>query len=618
MREHKGLFWPVRWLMVAILFGSMVIGMGTSRAQARTSSLEISFQQAANKYKVPLNLLKAVAYNESTFDSHNGKPSVAGGYGVMHLTDTTGLTPNGANSKAEKVPNTASLHTLQKAAKLTGISVSKLKSDTKANILGGAALLAAYQKSSDKPLTTSLASWYSAVKKYSQSDSKPAAEFFAANVYQILAKGVHKNGVTIAPKKVNALKDEAVDTTSGETAETDGPAGLPIQWVPALYKEFDDQGDYGNYDLADRPNDQKINYIVIHNTETSFQEALTLFSTPTYTTANYVVSSVEGTVAEMVRPQNVAWHAGNWYINSHSIGIEHEGYAAVGGFWYTENMYKSSAALVKYLAAKYNIPLDRQHIIGHDNVPGLTPAAQKGMHWDPGTYWDWNHYFDLMGIDLSRSQGDGSSDVITITPSDKTNLTAESGQKITDDGVTLPSAGSNFVYLYKQPSFSADLIADKDFSTGQSGTTEKDDWGDKAVYGQQFSKIGENGDWTEIDYGGQAAWFYNPNGANSINAVGKLVTAKGTKAVPVYGSAYPSNSILKKHKVTGIKPIPIYQLQPGQKYVYGGTVTSDYFNSHFNSDSPKNVIHGTNDYYQIQFNHRIAFVKASDTTIVDN
>lgn len=52
---------------------------------------------------------------------------------------------------------------------------------------------------------------------------------------------------------MNALKDEAVDSTKGESAETDGPAGLPIQWIPALYKEFDDQGDYGNYDLADRP-----------------------------------------------------------------------------------------------------------------------------------------------------------------------------------------------------------------------------------------------------------------------------------------------------------------------------------------------------------------------------
>lgn len=187
----------------------------------------------------------------------------------------------------------------------------------------------------------------------------------------------------------------------------DGPDGLPIQVQPALYKAFD-KGQYGNYDLANRPTDMKINYIVIHNTETSYEEAIRLFSTPTATSANYVVRSVDGAVSEMVRPQNVAWHAGNWYINAHSIGIEHEGYAKDGRTWFTENMYQTSANLVKYLAAKYDIPLDRQHIIGHDNVPGLTPAAQKGMHWDPGTYWDWQHYFDLLGADLKQNTGDGT------------------------------------------------------------------------------------------------------------------------------------------------------------------------------------------------------------------
>lgn len=616
MTKDKGLFSPTQLLLGFILLMTFVVGVSVKPSNASASSLEADFSGAAVKYKVPINLLKAVSYNESLFNSHSGKPSVAGGYGVMHLTDTSGLTPNGADSKASKIPNVFALHTLQKASKLTGISAQKLKTSSKANIEGGAALLAYYQKSLSKPLSSNVNSWYAAVKKYSQSDSKTAADFFAANVYKILAKGVKKNGVTISAQKVNALKDEAVDTTSNESANTDGPAGLPVEWVAALYKEFDDQGDYGNYDLADRPNDMKINYIVIHNTETSFQDALTLFSTPTYTSANYVVSSVEGTVAEMVRPQNVAWHAGNWYINAHSIGIEHEGYAAVGGFWYTENMYKSSAALVKYLAAKYNIPLDRQHIIGHDNVPGLTPTAQKAMHWDPGTYWNWNHYFDLLGVDLSQGQGDSSSNIITITPNEKTNLTSDSGQKVTDDGVDLPLAGSNFVYLYKQPGFSSDLISDKDFSTGQIGTTEKDDWTDKAVFGQQFSKVGQNGDWTEIDYGGQNAWFYNPDNSNSTNATGKLVTVKGSKSIPVYGSAYPAKSILKKNKVTGITPTPLYQMEPRQKYVYGGTVTSDYFNSHFDSNSAKNVIHGTDQYYQIQFNHRIAFVKASDANII--
>jgi len=116
-----------------------------------------------------------------------------------------------------------------------------------------------------------------------------------------------------------------------------------------------------------------------------------------YVSAHYVIRSSDGKIAEMVKPEDAAWQAGNWYFNAHSIGIEHEGYAVDGATWYSETMYQASAKLVKYLADRYDVPLDREHIIGHDNVPGLTPTAQTGMHWDPGTYWDWGHYLDLLG-----------------------------------------------------------------------------------------------------------------------------------------------------------------------------------------------------------------------------
>nr|WP_225430313.1 N-acetylmuramoyl-L-alanine amidase [Lentilactobacillus hilgardii] len=607
-----------RWLLMGAAVGLFSICMATGVNAKAKETLQVDFQQAAKKYRVPVKVLEAVSYNETRFDAHNGKPSVAGGYGVMHLTDVNGSTITGTDNTSKALPDSAALHTLNKAAGLTGYSTKRLKEDTRTNINGGAALLAYYQKKLGHSLTSHANSWYGAVEKYSQDTTKQAAAFFADNVYKTIKKGVTKSGVILTAQKVKPLKDqsEKLDLASVPST-TDGPDGLPVEWVPALYKEFDNKGDYGNYDLANRPSDGlKINYIVIHNTETTFDEATNLFaSTPSYTSANYVISSEQGTVAEMVRPQNVAWHAGNWYINSHSIGIEHEGYAAVGGYWYTEAMYQSSAALVKYLAAKYNIPLDRQHIIGHDNVPGLTPAAQKTMHWDPGTYWNWQHYFDLLGVNFKDSQGTGS--IVTITPDPDHNLTADSGQKVTDDGVDLPLKGSNFVYLYQQPGFDSSLISDKDFSTSSVGTTEKDDWTDKAVDGQQFYKVGQSGDWTEIDYGGQPAWFYNPNDANTTNATGKLVTPKGSSTIPVYGSAYPTSSILKKNKVTGTKPSPIYTIAPGQKYVYGGEMTSDYFNSHFNSNSAKNVIKGNDQYVQIQFNHRIGFVKAADVTVSD-
>ncbi len=84
------------------------------------------------------------------------------------------------------------------------------------------------------------------------------------------------------------------------------------------------------------------------------------------------------------RPQDVGWHAGNWYVNSHSIGLEHEGFAATGAEWFSEPMYRSSARLVRYLAKEYDIPLDMQHIFGHDQIPGVTPGERRRHALGPG------------------------------------------------------------------------------------------------------------------------------------------------------------------------------------------------------------------------------------------
>ena len=121
----------------------------------------------------------------------------------------------------------------------------------------------------------------------------------------------------------------------------------------------------------------------------------------------------------MVDNKNIAYQAGNYYVNMHSIGIEHEGFAIEGATWYTEQMYQASATLVRYLADKYGVPLDRAHIIGHDDVPGPTPSFQTDMHWDPGPFWDWAHYMELIGAPIAPSAG--ADNIITIKPNFATN-----------------------------------------------------------------------------------------------------------------------------------------------------------------------------------------------------
>ena len=181
----------------------------------------------------------------------------------------------------------------------------------------------------------------------------------------------------------------------------DCPPGLDCEWIPAPYEKLGpDPGDYGNHDLASRPSSPKITNIVIHNTEASYETTLKLVTDPTYLSWQYSLRSSDGHIAQHLEPQDVGWHAGNWYVNSHSIGLEHEGFAATGAQWFSEPMYRSSARLVKYLARKYDIPLDMQHIFGHDQIPGVTAANVAGMHWDPGPYWNWERYFQLLGAPL--------------------------------------------------------------------------------------------------------------------------------------------------------------------------------------------------------------------------
>ncbi|WP_283679235.1 N-acetylmuramoyl-L-alanine amidase [Lentilactobacillus sp. Marseille-Q4993] len=582
----------------------VVIGININAQADQAGDLQSAFDQAANEYHVPKSILMAVSYNETLWNNHGFEPSVGGGYGVMHLTDVENST-------------VSALTTAQTAAKLSNQSLEKVKSDDAANIKAGAALLANYQKSLGFDINGGPDQWYGAVAKYSQDTESNSAKLFADSVFATIRNGASQtfrdgSKVTLV---ANGFEPETSQLAALKLSKTNNlddnyPTNLNVQYIPAAHDAFDDKGDYGNYDRSDRPrNGLDIRYIVIHNTETSFDDAIKLFQGQSYAAANFMVRSNDGQIAEFIRPNNVAWHAGNWYVNSHSVGIEHEGYAVHGGKWFTEPMYRQSAKLVKVLASRYNIPLDRQHIFGHDNVPGLEAKDQAGMHWDPGTYWDWNHYFKLLGVDFSKPSK-VHTNVITITPNKATNLQSKT-EKLTSGKETLTKAGANFVYLRDKPTIDGKLITDNNFKQGKSGTTDVSDWSDKAVYGQQFVKVDQKGDWTAINYDGKKAWFYNPNDKNVTTSEGAVITP-AKKTVDVYGGAYPDESTLAKagFKSAAIKPFA--QLKAGQKYVADDVVKADYYNSTLNDETKEKVVSSNESYVQIQFNHRIAYVKKAD------
>jgi hypothetical protein len=155
-----------------------------------------------------------------------------------------------------------------------------------------------------------------------------------------------------------------------------------------------------NYSHAHRPA-AAVRLIVVHETEGSFGSTVAWFRNPkARAAANYVVGR-DGRIAHMVPDDEIAWHAGNGYVNAHSIGIEHEGLTNVDGTL-TDAEYRASARLVAALAKRYRIPVDRGHIIGHDEVPDPFHRGRFGgwaHHTDPGAYWDWPRFMTYVRDD---------------------------------------------------------------------------------------------------------------------------------------------------------------------------------------------------------------------------
>ncbi|WP_462409480.1 N-acetylmuramoyl-L-alanine amidase [Neobacillus sp. Marseille-QA0830] len=585
------------------------------------------FENAAKEFGVPVNVLMAVSYNESRWEQHEGR-SEMGGYGVMNLVESDhDLSARGD----ETVTGTSSVSDEQgedmlgHAAQILNADSSSLKNDPEQNIRGGAALLAEYAKETTGELPSNAADWYGAIVKYSGTDIAETATEFADGVYATIQSGQEKatengNKLQLTAENIVPNKDTAknIPLRNAKYNNADCPNGLECTYIPATYKQFSSsKTNYGNYDIANRPQDGlDIRYIVIHDIEGSVQSAISTFLSNSFVSAHYIVSKT-GEVTEMVRPNDVPWHAGNWYFNMHSIGIEHEGFAAEGADWYSEQMYRSTAKLVKYLSEQYNIPIDRQHILGHDEIPGLSVARQKAMHWDPGAYWNWSHFFNVLGESINPSDA-GNSSIVTINPNYNTNI-----ESYTYGNRALESLSSSFIQLRTEPNFSAPLISDTALqSNGAPGTISISDWGNKAATGQSYVKADQQGDWTAIYFGGKKAWFYNPNNKNTVPGDGIVITPKeGLTSIPVYGAAYPE---ISAYEGTGIASNAIgvagalYQLPKGQQYVAAGPVQSDYYHAkYFNDPSTNKVVKGTEEYYQITFNHRVGFVKKSDVEVVE-
>jgi hypothetical protein len=350
-------------VVAAVVFAG---GAATGQQDARSGgTVNDAFASAAAEYDVPRDLVVAVGYGETHLDGHAGKPSQDNGFGVMHL-----------------VSNPAR-QTLEQAAGITKEPAARLRTDTAANIRGGAAVLRALadEQGLDAAARDRLGAWYPVVAAYGGATDDRVAKMYADTVYDLLVAGVEaKSGgeqvrvaaQAVTPEQGRFANVRALDDVSGDVHAMDYPNSI---WNPASP---------ANYSTG---RTSAITAVVIHVTQGSYAGTISWFQNPdAQVSAHYVVRSADGEVTHMVADADTAWHARSG--NPYSVGIEHEGFIDDPS-WFTDAMYRSSAALTSWLCDTYGIPKDRTGIVGHSEVPG-------NDHTDPGPNWNWDYYIQLV------------------------------------------------------------------------------------------------------------------------------------------------------------------------------------------------------------------------------
>ncbi|GCE19137.1 N-acetylmuramoyl-L-alanine amidase [Dictyobacter kobayashii] len=463
-------------VLVALLIATSVFrgtwSSYTPKAHAANDLNQI-FAQAAHEFDVPLPLLKALCYMEGRLSNHSGTPSIDGGYGCMHLM------ANGQSSS------------LAVAARDLGVSPAALKMDIATNIRGGAAVLRDYKRqlAAGQSTSTALDAWYEVLSTYSGASSVSVGHMYADAVYKLINQGFSARSekgelVTLSAQRVSPHISVQPSLAKGHK-QTIGALSLVSRVhsaSPALPKGCSRDGntDYPGavdcildsnkfdcnsvpdnapctYESADRPAEYPVDFVGIHDIEGSAMDAINYFhNVHGSVSTNYVVDT-DGTVYQIVHDSDIAYHLGNYWYNQRAIGVEHAGYAATGYQWYNATQYLASAKLVAYLLKKYNIPFDRAHIIGHGDVPSPSVALMPN-HVDPGPYWLWGYYFNLInaqGIPSAHNTA-FSPNIITVSlPFDRIPA-GQQGHETTDN--------YNFLSLYNGPSTSSGLVPHADSS----------------------------------------------------------------------------------------------------------------------------------------------------------
>lgn len=131
---------------------------------------------------------------------------------------------------------------------------------------------------------------------------------------------------------------------------------------------------------------KKIEFIIMHWIVGTLESADATFQKPDRLASSHYGIGDEA-IHQYVKESDTAWHASNLDINRRSIGIEHEGgWESPKGSGKrvkpSHKTHETSAKLIAELSKKYNIPLDRKHILRHNEVQGANTQCSGTLDLD--------------------------------------------------------------------------------------------------------------------------------------------------------------------------------------------------------------------------------------------
>lgn len=187
----------------------------------------------------------------------------------------------------------------------------------------------------------------------------------------------------------------------------------------------------GNFDTSRSPIDR----VVIHTMVGTWQGAAARFANSTQQVSAHYGVKLDGGLIHWLEETFTAYHAGNYVMNQRSIGIEHEDGGDYNGVR-PDVLYESSAKLVADICTFYNIPIDRNHIIKHNQV--IATGCPDALDVDRIV----NRAKDIANPPKSIPQLEGLSKEVGYNPD-------HLGQTVSVNGITYQSISTNNVLTWQ-------------------------------------------------------------------------------------------------------------------------------------------------------------------------